>query len=146
MQTRIQSILEVLVDYVFSVGVNIGGQVLFYHDVATPERVTLFAGLILGLAFVRRLVTRRCFEVFVPVGHSQPRWHSALEAIGDTSLGWVIGLGVQILIYGEAATLLRAGGFTAVIYALTMLRRYLLRRLFAAWALRTTIRLSGDVV
>jgi hypothetical protein len=42
-----------------------------------------------------------------------------------------------MLIYGEAATLLRASGLTFLVYGLAMLRRYLLRRVFAAWALRT---------
>jgi hypothetical protein len=42
-----------------------------------------------------------------------------------------------MLIYGETATFLRASSLTFVIYGLTMVRRYILRRLFAAMALRT---------
>jgi hypothetical protein len=141
MQTRSQALLEVAVDYVFSILINIGGQLLFYSTVATTRRVTLFAGLVLGLALVRRFVLRRCFEALVPAGRSQPRWQSALEAVSDTGLGVGIAVVLQIIIYGDAATLLRASGLTVVIYSLTMLRRYLIRRFFAAWALRTA---SGE--
>ena len=67
MQTRTQSILEVLVDFACSMLINIGGQLLFYHTVATVGRVTLFAALVLGLAFARRLATRRFFEALVDI-------------------------------------------------------------------------------
>jgi hypothetical protein len=140
MQTRAQSLLEVTVDYLFSVVMNIGGQLLFYPTLATTRRVTIFAVTLLGLAFLRRLLTRRLFEAFVPPGVPQPQWQSVLEAVGDTLVGFGIAVIVQKLVYGDAATLLRAGGFTFGIYGLTMLRRYLLRRAFVALAKWTARR------
>ena len=137
MQTRAQSILEVLVDFAFSMLINIGGQLLFYRALATAGRVTLFAALVLGLAFARRFATRRFFEALVPLGTRQPPWQSVVESIVDTGLGFGVAVALQMLIYGETATLLHASGLTFVIYGLTMVRRYILRRLFAAMALRT---------
>lgn len=137
MQTRWQSTLEVLIDFAFSMLINIAGQLVFYHALATAGRVTLFAVLVLGLALVRRFVTRRFFEALVPLGTRQPHWQSVVESVVDTVLGFGIAVVLQMLIYGELATLLRASGLTGVIYGLTMIRRYILRRLFAALALRT---------
>ena len=56
--------------------------------------------------------------------------------MADTVLGFAIAVALQMVIYGEVATLLRASGLTFLVYGLAMLRRYLLRRVFAAWALR----------
>ncbi len=137
MQTRAQSTLEVLVDFAFSMLINIGGQLLFYRALATAGRVTLFAALVLGLAFARRFATRRFFEALVPFGTRQPPWQSVVESIVDTGLGFGVAVALQMLIYGETATLLHASGLTFVIYGLTMVRRYILRRIFAAMALRT---------
>jgi hypothetical protein len=137
MQTRAQSTLEVLVDFAFSMLINIGGQLVFYRALATAGRVTLFAALVLGLAFARRFATRRFFEALVPLGTRQPPWQSVVESIVDTGLGFGVAVALQMLIYGETATLLHASGLTFVIYGLTMVRRYILRRIFAAMALRT---------
>ena len=137
MQTRAQSTLEVLVDFAFSMLINIGGQLVFYRALATAGRVTLFAALVLGLAFARRFATRRFFEALVPLGTRQPPWQSVVESIVDTGLGFGVAVALQMLIYGETATLLHASGLTFVIYGLTMVRRYILRRIFAAMALQT---------
>jgi hypothetical protein len=137
MQTRWQSILEVTADLAFSLLINIGGQLVFYPTVATAERVTLLAVLVLGSACVRRFIVRRSFETFVPAGTRQPHWQSILESGVDTALGFAIAVVLQMLIYGEAATLLRASGLTFLVYGFAMFRRYLLRRLFAAWSIRT---------
>jgi len=137
MQTHWQSTLEVATDFGFSLLINIGGQLVFYHAVATTGRVTLLAVLILASAFVRRFITRRAFETLVPAGTRQSRWQSVVESAVDTALGFAIAVALQLLIYGEAATLLRASGLTLLVYGLAMLRRYVLRRIFAAWALRT---------
>ena len=137
MQTRWQSILEVATDFGFSLLINIGGQLVFYHAVATTGRVTLLAVLILASAFVRRLITRRAFETLVPAGTRQSRWQSALESAADTALGFAIAVALQMFVYGKVATLLRASSLTFLVYGLAMLRRYFLRRVFAAWALRT---------
>ncbi len=137
MQTHWQSTLEVATDFGFSLLINIGGQLVFYHAVATTGRVTLLAVLTLASAFVRRFLTRRAFETLVPAGTRQSRWQSVVESAADTALGFAIAVALQLLIYGEAATLLRASGLTLLVYGLAMLRRYVLRRIFAAWALRT---------
>lgn len=137
MQTRWQSTLEVATDLLCSLGINIGAQLLFYPALATTGRVTLFASLVLALATLRRFVIRRFFEARVSPGRRQPHWQSMVEAATDTVLGWVIAVGLQMLLYGEAATLLRASGLTLSVYGFAIVRRYLLRRVFAAWALRT---------
>jgi hypothetical protein len=137
MQTHWQTTLEVLVDFACSVLVNFAGQWLFYRAVATAERMTLFAGLVLGLAVARRFATRRVFEALIPRGRRQPQWQSVVESVTDTIVGFAVAVALQMLIYREVATLLRASGLTVLVYSLAMLRRYLLRRVFAAWALRT---------
>jgi hypothetical protein len=43
---------------------------------------------------------------------------------------------LQRLCYGAAATLTTAGGVTGVLYAITMGRRYALRRVFETWNAR----------
>ncbi|MGE3537379.1 MAG: hypothetical protein AB7N91_08070 [Candidatus Tectimicrobiota bacterium] len=136
MQTRAQSTLEVGVDFLCSLLVNIGGQCLLYGAAATVTRVTFFSSLFLALVFIRRLAMRRFFEALTPLGTRQSRFHSALEALSDTVAGWGIAVVLQLLIYQEATTLLRAGLGTVGLYGLTMLRRYSLRRLFAAYAAR----------
>jgi len=45
-------------------------------------------------------------------------------------VGFVIAVILQLLIYGEAATLLRASLLPLGVYGLTMVRRYILRRIF----------------
>src|SRR5439155_11211932 len=89
-----------------------------------------------GSACVRRFLVRRGFETFVPAGTRQPHWQSVVESGVDTALGFAIAVVLQMLIYGEMATLLRASGLTFLVYGFAMLRRYLLRRLFAAWSIR----------
>jgi hypothetical protein len=78
MQPRWQSALEVTADVVFSLLINIGAQLVFYHAVATAERVTLFTVLVVGSACIRRFVTRRFFETLVPAGRRQPHWQSII--------------------------------------------------------------------
>jgi hypothetical protein len=48
----------------------------------------------------------------------------------------VVAIILQRVLYGAAATWAKAGGLTVVIYAITMVRRYILRRLFEAWSRR----------
>lgn len=137
MQTRAQSTLEVLVDFGCSILVNVGGQLVIYGTAATATRVTFFSSIFLTLVFVRRFATRRFFETLTPTGTRQSRSHSALEAISDTVLGFVIAVVLQLLVYGEAATLVRASVLTLGLYGLTMVRRYIIRRIFAALAERS---------
>ena len=105
--------------------------------------MTIFAVVLLTLAFLRRWATRRVFNALLASGRRQPRWHSALETISDTVLGFLISYALQVIVYGEAATLVRAGGLTVVIYGLTILRRYVLRRMFVRLEMRTVTRLTG---
>ena len=102
-------------------------------------RVTFFSGIFLPLAFGRRWCIRRLFEGWTPGDHQQPRWLSALEAVSDTVLGFGMAVVLQLLIYSEVATILRASSLTVGLYLLTMLRRYVIRRLFIAWALRSMV-------
>jgi hypothetical protein len=130
MQTRSQSRLEVSIDFVLSLLVNIAAQILFYGALATAGRSLSVAALVLGLAIPRRYGTRRLFNALLPPDIHQPRWHSWLEVGVDTVLGFSVAIVLQWLFYGPAATWAKAGGLTGIIYAVTMCRRYILRRFF----------------
>ena len=54
MQTRAQSSLEALVDFLFSIVMNIGGQRVLYGTVATVGRITFFSSIFLAAVFLRR--------------------------------------------------------------------------------------------
>jgi hypothetical protein len=140
MQTRAQSSLEAFVDLLFSMLMNVGGQRLLYGTVATVGRITFFSSIFLAAVFLRRLGTRRVFEALTPAGTRQSRLHSALEVVSDTVLGFGIAVVLQLLIYGEAATVWRAGGLTFGLYVVAIIRRYVLRRIFDAVAARTVTR------
>jgi hypothetical protein len=131
MQTRRQATLEVSLDFAVSIVINLLGQRVVYSTLATPERMTAFAVVVLAVAYARRMFTRRLFNTLVPAGQRQSPWHSVLEAVSDTVLGLLITFFLQVLFYGAAATVIRAGGLTLAIYGLTMLRRYIIRRIFA---------------
>jgi hypothetical protein len=111
-------------------------QILFYGVLATAGRSLAFAALVLGLAVPRRYATRRLFNTFVAPGARQSRWQSWCEVIVDTVVAIVVAILLQRLFYGAAATWFKAGGLTSVLYAITMGRRYALRRLFEAWNTR----------
>lgn len=133
MQTRGHSRLEVGVDFSLSLLVNIGAQILFYGALATAGRSLSVAALVLGLAMPRRYATRRIFNTLLLPGTHQPRWQSWLEVGVDTVLGLCLAIVLQWVFYGPAATWAKAGGLTGIIYAITMCRRYILRRLFERW-------------
>jgi hypothetical protein len=133
MQSRFQSRLEVGGDFALSVLVNIGAQLLVYGTLATAGRSLTFAGLVLGLAVPRRYGTRRLFNALVAPGERQSRRQSGLEVGVDTVLALGVAILLQGLIYGPAATWAKAGGLTVVVYAFTMGRRYVMRRLFERW-------------
>ena len=136
MQTCRQSRLEVGADFCLSLCVNLVAQVLFYGALATAGRSLTFAALVLGLAVPRRYALRRLFNAFVAPGTRQSRWQSWLEVGVDTVVAIVMAIVLQRLCYGAAATLATAGGVTVALYAITMGRRYALRRVFEAWHAR----------
>ena len=136
MQTCRQSRLEVGADFGLSLLVNLVAQFLFYGALATAGRSLTFAALVLGLAVPRRYATRRLFNALVAPGARQSPWQSWLEVSIDTVLAIVMAIMLQRLCYGPAATWVKAGGLTVTIYALTMGRRYTLRRVFEAWNTR----------
>jgi hypothetical protein len=136
MQTCRQSRLEVGADFGVSLVVNLVTQVLFYGALATAGRSLTLAALVLGLAVPRRYAIRRLFNALVAPGARQPRWQSWLEVITDTAVAIVMAIALQRLCYGSAATLTKAGGLTVALYAVTMGRRYALRRAFEAWHAR----------
>ena len=133
MQTCQQSRLEVGADFGMSLVVNLVTQVLFYGALATAGRSLTFAAVVLGLAMPRRYVLRRLFNAAVTPGTCQPRWHAWLEVLTDTAVALLLALVLQRLWYGAAATGPKAGGVTLALYALTLGRRYALRRMFDAW-------------
>src|SRR5712691_5330375 len=136
MQTCRQSRLEVGADFGVSLVINLVTQVLFYGALATAGRSLTFAALVLGLAVPRRYAIRRLFNALVAPGARQSRWQSWVEVCSDTALAIVMAIILQRLCYGAAATLMKAGGVTVALYAITMGRRYALRRVFEAWPVR----------
>jgi hypothetical protein len=136
MQTDRQSRLEVGVDFGVSLIVNLVTQMLFYGALATTGRSLTFAALVLGLAVPRRYAIRRLFNALLTPGTQQSRRQSWVEVGVDTILALTIALLLQRLCYGAAASWGTAGGVTAVLYAVTMGRRYALRRLFETWNVR----------
>ena len=136
MQTCWQSRLEIGTDLGLALVVNLVTQGLFYGALATAGRSLTFAALVLGLAVPRRYVLRRLFNAAVAPGTRQSRWHAWLEVLTDTAVALVRALVLQRLWYGAAATVPTAGGVTLALYALTLGRRYALRRLFDAWQAR----------
>lgn len=133
MQSRTQSSCEVGIDFGLSLLVNIAAQILFYGALATAGRSLSVAALVLGLALPRRYTIRRLFNALLPRDIRQPRWHSWLEVGVDTVIGFCVAMVLQWIFYGPAVTWAKAGGFTAGVYALTMCRRYMLRRIFERW-------------
>jgi hypothetical protein len=136
MQTCSQSRLEISADFAISLLVNLVAQVVFYGALATTERSLLFALLVLGLAVPRRYAVRRLFNARLTPGTRQSRWQSWLEVGVDTVLALTVAILLQRCFYGAAATWTKAGGVTGVLYAITMGRRYALRRFFETWNTR----------
>jgi hypothetical protein len=136
MQTCRQSRLEVGADFGLSLCVNLVAQMLFYGALATTGRSLTFAALVLGLAVPRRYIIRRLCNTLVVPGARQSRWQSWFEVSVDTVLAIGVAILLQRLLYGAAATWAIAGGVTVVLYAITMGRRYGLRRLFETWNAR----------
>ena len=136
MQTYRQSSLEVGADFGVSLLINLVTQLLFYGALATAGRSLTFAALVLGLAVPRRYAIRRLFNTLVAPGARQSRGQSWLEVGVDTVLAIVVAILLQRLFYGVAATWDKAGGLTVVLYAVTMGRRYALRRVFETWHAR----------
>ncbi len=137
MQPRRQTLCEVGIDFVLSLGVNIGGQLLVYGALATAGRSLLFAMLVLGLALPRRYATRHLFNTWLATGTQQSRRQSWCEVGLDTAIAIAVAFILQWIFYGEAATWAKAGGLTVLVYAVTMGRRYLLRRFFTMWNARS---------
>src|SRR5262252_9027513 len=136
MQTYRQSWVEVRADFGVSLVINLVAQGLFYGALATAGRSLILAALVLGLAVLRRYVIRCLFNVFVAPGTRQSRWQSWVEVCSDTAVAIVMAIVLQRLCYGAAATLTKAGGVTVALYAITIGRRYALRRVFETWNAR----------
>jgi len=136
MQTCRQSRVEVGADFGVSLVINLVAQALFYGTLATAGRSLTLAALVLGLAVPRRYAIRRLFNALVAPGARQSHWQSWIEVCSDTAVAIVMAIVLQRLCYGTAATWTKAGGVTVALYALTMGRRYVLRRVFEAWNAR----------
>ena len=136
MQTCRQSRLEVGADFGVSLLINLVTQFLFYGALATAGRSLTFAALVLGLAVPRRYAIRRLCNALITTGTRQSRGQSWFEVGVDTALAILIAILLQRLCYGAAATWTKASGVTIVLYAITMGRRYALRRLFETWNAR----------
>ena len=139
-QSRKQSRLEVAVDTAFLLLINILGQMFAYGMLATSWRAGTFAGATLLLAAPRRYATRRFFNRFVSETTGQTPQQSWVEMVTDTLLAFATSVVLQLLWYGSAATWSKIGGLTLGVYLLTMVRRYLLRRVFQWWERRKMAR------
>ena len=133
MQTSRQSGLEVGADFGVSLLVNLVTQLLFYGALATAGRSLTFAALVLGSGRAEALCHTTSVQDLVAPGARQSRWQSWCEVGVDTVLAIVMAILLQRLCYGAAATWTKAGGVTVVLYAITMGRRYALRRVFETW-------------
>ena len=136
MQTCRQSRVEVGADFGVSLVINLVTQGVFYGALATAGRSLTLAALVLGLAVPRRYAIRRLFNALVAPGTRQTRWQSWVEVCSDTAVAIIMAMVLQRLCYGAAATLTKAGGVTVALYAVTMGRRYALRRVFETWNAR----------
>ena len=136
MQTSRQSRVEIAADLGIANLVHRVTPLHVYGALATAQRSLLFAVLVLGLAVPRRYAIRRLCNARVAPGTRQSRWQSWVEVGIDTVLAIVVALLLQRLFYGAAATWTKAGGVTVVLYTITMVRRYALRRCFEAWQAR----------
>ena len=136
MQTCRQSRVEVGADFGVSLVINLVTQGFFYGALATAGRSLTLAALVLGLAVPRRYAIRRLFNALVTPGTRQTRWQSWVEVGSDTAVAIIMAMVLQRLCYGAAATLTKAGGVTVALYAITMGRRYALRRVFETWNAR----------
>ena len=134
MQKQRYSSIEAITDGILSIIVNMLGQMLVYGPAATGGKITSFACIFFALVYARRWCTRRIFERLVAPGTKQSRTQSLIEVGTDTVVGILVALVMQHLMYRDAATAGRATLLVVGLYALTMLRRYLLRRLFVKLA------------
>jgi hypothetical protein len=140
MQTRRQSRLEVGVDLGVSLLINVVTQGLFYGALATAGQSLAFTAMVLGLAVPRRYAIRRLFNARLAPGTRQSRTQSWCEVGVDTVLAILIAILLQRCCYGTAATWSKASAVTVALYAITMGRRYVLRRLFETWHGRQAAR------
>jgi hypothetical protein len=139
-QTWRESTLEVSLDFTVALCINLGGQRLIYGSLASAVMMTTFTSVFVPLAYFRRLATRLLFEALSAPWPRQPWWCSLLEVGCDTLLALGMAYGLQVMWYGPAATMERAGSLTIALYALTLLRRFLFRRLFEMWRVRQAPR------
>jgi hypothetical protein len=71
---------------------------------------------------------------------SQSRAHSALEAVTNVVVGFAIALATQLLAFpvvGLHASLRQNLGIGALFTTVSLVRSYLLRRIFDRWPMRT---------
>ena len=140
-QTRTGSRTEVSMDTLLMIATNLCGQWITYGALATSGRALSFLAATIAVASTRRYAVRRLFNRLVST-ERQTRQQSAIEVSVDTVIAMAISMGLQVVWYGAAATLARAGTLTLGVYALTLLRRYALRRLFEHLTDRQARRLA----
>jgi hypothetical protein len=122
---------EIGLDFCLTLVVNYGSQAIFLRAF-TATRALTFTGVFLALAMGRRYLLRRYFNRFVHPMQGQSRGMSLLETSTDTVLAIVMAWIMLRLWYPEEP-LPRVSALVAVLYLLTLMRRYAVRRLFE-WA------------
>jgi len=127
-QSARHSRLEIGLDFCISIAINLGLQALFLRSF-TLSRGLGFTGVFLVLALVRRYLVRRGFNRLVRPGRGQSRSMSLVETGTDTVLAMLMAIGLAVLWY-PAEPLPKLSGVILVSYALTLVRRYVMRRLF----------------
>lgn len=138
-QSVLESMLNVMLGYVISIA---SGQVIFpLFGIPVP----LSSNLGIGVAFavvslVRSYLLRRAFSKATPSYIGQKPWHSVQEVLLNILIGYVIGVASGALIFpmfGVAMTLSSNLGVTAAFSGVSLVRSYVLRRLFNLWQVRS---------
>jgi hypothetical protein len=69
----------------------------------------------------------------------QRRWHSLLEAVANTGVGYALAVLTQLAVFpqfGIEVTLEQGLVLGAILTVLSLVRSYTLRRVFEAWRMR----------
>ncbi len=139
-QRSLYSKLEVGIDFCISLVINLSLQAIFVQTFTLSRGLT-FSAVFLGLALARRYLTRRGFNRLVRGNQGQSVRMSAVEVWSDTVLGMLIAWGLATLWYPEEP-FIRISGLVLASYAVAMVRRFAMRRLFE-WLHRRQARLAS---
>lgn len=119
---------EIGLDFCLMIVVNYVSQAVFL-SAFTATRALTFTGVFLAFATARRYLVRRYFNRFTHPAKGQSQGMSLLETTTDTVLAIAMAL-IMLQIWYPSEPLPRVSALVAAIYMLTLVRRYVVRRLF----------------